>query len=98
MVLTLLAPRPLHALAIFAQTNVYFLRSNFHSELIYHICNFLNTENGFISFIRSPGNKAYLLKTDIGKVPVYCHMTGQGIGACGGGGWTLVMKTDGHKV
>jgi len=24
-------------------------------------------------------------------------MTSHGIGACGGGGWTLVMKTDGHK-
>jgi len=25
-------------------------------------------------------------------------MTGDGLGACGGGGWTLVMKTDGTKV
>ena len=33
-----------------------------------------------------------------GKVPVYCHMTSDGLGACGGGGWTLVMKTDGNKV
>ena len=33
-----------------------------------------------------------------GKVFVYCHMTSHGLGACGGGGWTLVMKTDGHKV
>ena len=33
-----------------------------------------------------------------GKVPVYCHMSGNGLGACGGGGWTLVMKTDGNKV
>jgi len=42
-------------------------------------------------------NKAYVLQTDSGKIPVYCHMTSYGIGACGGGGWTLVMKTDGHK-
>ncbi|KAL9953754.1 hypothetical protein ACROYT_G041217 [Oculina patagonica] len=35
---------------------------------------------------------------DSGKVPVYCHMTSQGIGACGGGGWTLVMKIDGAKT
>ncbi len=35
---------------------------------------------------------------DSGKVPVYCHMTSSGLGACGGGGWTLVMKTDGAKV
>jgi len=41
-------------------------------------------------------NKAYVLQTDNGKIPVYCHMTSYGIGACGGGGWTLVMKTDGH--
>ena len=35
---------------------------------------------------------------DVGKIPVYCQMTSHGIGACGGGGWTLVMKIDGHKV
>ena len=33
-----------------------------------------------------------------GKVPVYCHMTRHKLGACGGGGWTLIMKTDGNKV
>ena len=27
-----------------------------------------------------------------------CHMTGVGLGACGGGGWTLVMKTNGTKA
>ena len=32
------------------------------------------------------------------KIPVYCHMTGADLGACGGGGWTLVMKTNGAKV
>ena len=36
---------------------------------------------------------------DTGNIPVYCHMTDTGIGnACGGGGWTLVMKIDGRKV
>ena len=29
---------------------------------------------------------------------VLSDMTGGGLGACGGGGWTLVMKTDGTKV
>ena len=29
---------------------------------------------------------------------MYCHMTSAGLGACGGGGWTLVMKIDGSKV
>ena len=33
-----------------------------------------------------------------GKVHVYCHMSRHGLGACGGGGWSLVMKTDGNKV
>ncbi|KAL9953884.1 hypothetical protein ACROYT_G041357 [Oculina patagonica] len=47
---------------------------------------------------KSRGNKAYLLQANSGKIPVYCHMTSYGIGACGGGGWTLVMKTDGHKL
>ncbi|XP_068759837.1 uncharacterized skeletal organic matrix protein 5-like [Montipora capricornis] len=42
-------------------------------------------------------NKAYVLQTGSGKIPVYCHMNSRGIGACGGGGWTLVMKIDGHK-
>ena len=31
-------------------------------------------------------------------VPVYCHMTSSGIGACGGSGWSLAMKIDGEKV
>ena len=39
---------------------------------------------------------AYKLQTDVGKVPVYCHMTS--IEGCGSGGWTMVMKIDGHKV
>ena len=29
---------------------------------------------------------------------VYCNMDGAGIGKCGGGGWTMVMKIDGSKV
>lgn len=29
---------------------------------------------------------------------VYCHMNDTGLGACGGGGWTLVMKIDGRQV
>ena len=45
---------------------------------------------------RSPENKAYMLQTDNGRIPVYCHMTG--IDGCGDGGWTLVMKIDGNKV
>lgn len=44
---------------------------------------------------RSEGNKAYFLQMGSGKVPVYCRMTN--LGACGGGGWTLVMKIDGAK-
>ena len=32
------------------------------------------------------------------KVPVYCYMDGNGLGECGGGGWTLVMKIDGAQV
>ena len=52
----------------------------------------------FFFFIRSQGNKAYLLQMPSGKVPVYCHMSRHGLGACGGGGWTLVMKIDGNMV
>ncbi|KAL9953447.1 hypothetical protein ACROYT_G040868 [Oculina patagonica] len=46
---------------------------------------------------KSQGNKAYLLQIASRKVPVYCHMTSSDLGACGGGGWTLVMKIDGTK-
>ncbi|XP_078352336.1 putative skeletal organic matrix protein 5 [Oculina patagonica] len=44
----------------------------------------------------SEGNKAYQLKVGSATIPVYCHMTAD-LGACGGGGWTLVMKIDGSK-
>ncbi|CAH3044354.1 unnamed protein product [Pocillopora meandrina] len=32
------------------------------------------------------------------KLPVYCNMDGAGLGDCGGGGWTLVMKINGAEV
>ena len=47
---------------------------------------------------RAKENTAYLLDVGSTKVPVYCHMTKEGLDACGGGGWTLVMKIDGSKV
>ena len=43
-------------------------------------------------------NKAYKLKLDGKLTQVYCNMNGHGLGDCGGGGWTLVMKMDGSKV
>ena len=49
------------------------------------------------SFFSLRENKGYVLPTDSGEIPVYCHMTSD-IGECGGGGWTLVMKIDGSKV
>ena len=52
----------------------------------------------FYFFTRSKGNKEYLLNVGSAKIPVYCHMTKHGLDACGGGGWTLVMKIDGSKV
>ncbi|XP_078351653.1 uncharacterized protein LOC144636339 [Oculina patagonica] len=42
------------------------------------------------------GNKAYLLTLGSDTIPVYCHMTAD-LGACGGGGWTLVMKMNGKQ-
>ncbi|XP_068754139.1 uncharacterized skeletal organic matrix protein 5-like isoform X2 [Montipora capricornis] len=41
-------------------------------------------------------NKAYMLPTDIGNIPVYCHVTTD-VGEYGGGGWKLDMKIDGNK-
>ena len=49
-------------------------------------------------FTRKRENKAYLLNVDSKQIPVYCHMEAAELGACGGGGWTLVMKIDGKKV
>lgn len=46
---------------------------------------------------RGKGNGAYLLQMPTGSISVYCHMTSHGLAACGGGGWTLVMKIDGKK-
>ena len=49
-------------------------------------------------FLRSIGNRAYPLKMGSSlELHVYCHMTND-LGACGGSGWTLIMKTDGNKV
>ena len=46
----------------------------------------------------SAGNKAYPLKLGSPlELDVYCHMTSDLV-ACGGGGWTLVMKIDGNKL
>ena len=49
-------------------------------------------------FTRKRENKAYFLNVESKPIPVYCHMEAAELGACGGGGWTLVMKTDGKKV
>jgi hypothetical protein len=34
--------------------------------------------------------------TDTGMTKTYCQMTS--LEGCAGGGWTMVMKVDGHKV
>ena len=47
-------------------------------------------------FFRSKQNSAYLLKIGSVKTAVFCHMTS--LGACGGGGWTLVIKMNGAQV
>ena len=49
-------------------------------------------------FTRKRENKACILNVESKLIPVYCHMKAAELGACGGGGWTLVMKTDGKKV
>ena len=58
----------------------------------------LQTDNKILLILRGRDNKAYTLNVGSVKIPVYCQMTGVGFGACAGGGWTLVMKTDGTKV
>lgn len=49
------------------------------------------------SFFRAEGNKSYPLKLGSDVLLVYCHMTDD-LGACGSGGWTLVMKMDDYQV
>ena len=49
-------------------------------------------------FTRKRENKAYLLNVESKQIPVYCQMEAAELGACGGGGWTLVMKIDGKQV
>ena len=55
--------------------------------------------NKKVFFYGLRANKDYMLQVDeFTKLPVYCNMDGAGLGDCGGGGWTLVMKIDGAKV
>ena len=49
-------------------------------------------------FTRKRENKAYLLNVESKQIPVHCQMEAAELGACGGGGWTLVMKIDGKQV
>ena len=48
--------------------------------------------------LRGQGPKPCSFKLDGKLTQVYCNMNGHGLGDCGGGGWTLVMKMDGSKV
>ena len=50
-----------------------------------------------IFFFSFQGNRDYLIQLRSSVFPIYCHMTND-LGACGEGGWTLVMKIDGYQV
>ena len=52
----------------------------------------------FLLKFRTKENKAYDLDVGSENIPVYCLMNDTGMGTCGGGGWTLVMKIDGTQV
>lgn len=53
----------------------------------------------YYNFFSAQEDRAYeLTMQDVGKISVYCQMSDAGLGECGGGGWTLVMKIDGSKV
>lgn len=52
----------------------------------------------FLLNFRSRENKAYDLDVGSENIPVYCFMNDTGMGTCGGGGWTLVMKIEGTQV
>ena len=61
-------------------------------------CRFLSKFAAHLRPFRSNENKAYQLKVGTEKIIVYCHLSRTDLGACGAGGWTLVMKIDGTKV
>ncbi|KAL9953760.1 hypothetical protein ACROYT_G041223 [Oculina patagonica] len=73
-------------------------RGNPNVRLSRRVKTFTRTIRTLSRYNMSQGNRAYLLKINAAKVPVFCHMTIHGLGACGGGGWTLVMKIDGAKA
>jgi hypothetical protein len=52
----------------------------------------------YILISRTLKSGAYYLQANgsLDQYPVHCHMAE--IDGCGGGGWTLVLKTDGFKV
>ena len=52
----------------------------------------------FLLKFRTRENKAYDLNVGSENIPVFCLMEDTGMGTCGGGGWTLVMKIDGTEV
>ena len=52
----------------------------------------------FLLKFRTRESKACDLNVGSENIPVYCLMDDTGMGTCGGGGWTLVMKIDGTEV
>lgn len=73
----------------------------FYSSLIIvaNPCNyFRNSCDVFMCPFRTRENKAYKLHLDSQDTLVFCHLNDTGLGECGGGGWTLVIKSDGAKV
>lgn len=41
---------------------------------------------------------AYQIMVESESILVYCHLSKDGLGECGVGGWTLVMKINGAQV
>lgn len=41
---------------------------------------------------------AYQMRVGAEITSVYCHLSTAGLGTCGVGGWTLVMKINGTQV
>ena len=58
----------------------------------------LHAPTAFETIFRPTENKAYMFQLGSEQRSVYCNMDGAGLGDCGGGGWTMVMKIDGNKV
>ena len=68
-----------------------------HTQVQYMFCFTFTLRSIMVSFSLSTDGAYTIFDGTANEARVFCDMTGSLTG-CGGGGWTLVMRIDGHKV